>query len=74
MPLQIKDTALYTVKEISHMLSVTSVTVTNYLKRGKLKGQKISYRWLVSHEDLTNFIKTCEINLMPPDTPPKNSP
>ena len=60
MPAQIKDTTFYSTKEIAQILSITSVSVTNYLSQGKLKGQKIANRWLVSHEDLTNFIKTCE--------------
>ena len=57
MPVQIKDTTLYSVPEISQMLHLTPTTIRNYLKKGKLRGHKIDNRWIIAYEDLSGFIK-----------------
>ena len=57
MPFQIKDITLYSVPEISQVLNVTSTTTRNYLKKGILRGQKILGKWVISYEDLMEYIK-----------------
>lgn len=57
MPFQIKDITLYSVPEISQVLNVTTSTTRNYLKQGKLRGQKIYGKWVISYEDLMEYIK-----------------
>lgn len=47
---------LYTLKEISELLKVTQRTLLSYLKEGKLKGQKIGGKWIISEENLHKFI------------------
>lgn len=47
---------LYTLKEISELLKVTQRTLLSYLKEGKLKGQKIGGKWIISDENLHKFI------------------
>jgi DeoR/GlpR family transcriptional regulator of sugar metabolism len=44
MPTTIRDKTLYSVPELSQKLNVTTVTIRNYLKQGKLKGQKVMGR------------------------------
>ena len=57
MPYQIKDIILYSVPEISQVLNVTTNTTRTYLKKGKLRGQKINGKWVISYEDLMEYIK-----------------
>ena len=60
MPIQIIGTNLYSVSELAQKLNVTTVTIRNYLKQGKLKGKKVMGRWLVLEEDTTQLLR--EIN------------
>ena len=55
MPVQIKNTNLYSVTELSRMLNVTTVSIRNYIKQGHLKGQKVMGRWFVLEEEMENF-------------------
>ena len=55
MPVQIQNTNLYSVTELSHMLNVTTVSIRNYIKQGHLKGQKVMGRWFVLEEELKAF-------------------
>ena len=55
MPVQIQNTNLYSVTELSHMLNVTTVSIRNYIKQGHLKGQKVMGRWFVLEEELKDF-------------------
>jgi excisionase family DNA binding protein len=55
MPLQVGDKTFYSVPEIAQKLNVTKVTIRNYLKQGKLQGQKTMGKWFISEEDLIDF-------------------
>ena len=55
MPVQIQNTNLYSVTELSHMLNVTTVSIRNYIKKGHLKGQKVMGRWFVLEDELKDF-------------------
>ena len=57
MPFQFKDITLYSVPEISQVLNVTSTPTRTYLKKGILRGQKIHGKWVISYEDLMEYIK-----------------
>ena len=58
MPVQIQDTILYSVPDLSQMLNVTTVSIRNYIKQGHLKGQKVMGRWFISEKELSDFLKT----------------
>lgn len=45
-----------TVEELAQELNVTTRTIRNYLKEGKLHGTKIGGQWRFSQEDLYAFI------------------
>lgn len=47
---------LYNLKELSSILGVTVRTLMNYIKDGKLKAVKIGGKWVVTEENLQNFI------------------
>lgn len=56
MPIQIGDITLYSVLDLAYKLNVTTVTIRNYLKQGKLEGQKVMGRWFISEEDVIKFL------------------
>ena len=59
MPFTISDKTFYSVLEVSEMLGVTTVTIRNYIKQGKLKGQKAMNRWFISNEEASEFLTDC---------------
>ncbi len=61
MPIKIKDIPIYSTLEISQKLNVTPNTIWNYLKKGKLKGQKSMGKWFISDEDIREFFNEIQI-------------
>jgi len=47
----------YNVYELVEILKVSSFTIREYLKAGKLRGRKIAKQWLVSEEELDEFLE-----------------
>lgn len=47
---------VYTLKEVAEVIKVTERTLLTYIKEGKLKATKIGGKWIVSQENLQNFI------------------
>lgn len=47
----------YNVDELVEILKVSSFTIREYLKAGKLKGRKIAKRWLISEKELDEFLE-----------------
>ncbi|MDR7856633.1 helix-turn-helix domain-containing protein [Tissierella sp.] len=46
---------LYTVEDIAKMTGLTSRTIRNYLKDGKLKGKKIGVQWRFTEENISEL-------------------
>ena len=57
-----KKSRLLTPEEAAERLAVSPVTIRNWLRRGKLKGVKVSVLWRVREKDLDNFIQEQEKN------------
>ena len=55
MPVKIINKTFYSVPELSIKLNVTTVTIRNYIKQGKLKGKKTMGKWFISDEGITEF-------------------
>lgn len=47
---------MYNVEELANLLQITPVSVRTYIKRGKLKGQRIGRGYYVSEEALKQFL------------------
>ncbi len=47
---------MYNTEELANLLQITTISVRSYIKRGKLKGQRIGRSYLVSEEALKNFL------------------
>jgi excisionase family DNA binding protein len=43
-------------KEVSEILKVTERTLYNYIKGGKFKAKKIGGKWMITEENLRQFI------------------
>lgn len=52
-----RDLKVYTLVEVGEMLQVTRRTLYNYLKDGKLKGNKVVGKWIITEEQLRDFIE-----------------
>jgi excisionase family DNA binding protein len=50
------DIKLYSLKALAEILNVTERTLHNYIKSGKLKGQKIGGKWQISESNLQKFL------------------
>lgn len=46
---------MYDVKETAQILGVTTRTIMNYIKDGKIKAQKVGGKWKISKENLESF-------------------
>ena len=51
------DIKVYSLEEVSKILNVTTRTLYDYLKSGKLKGFKIGNKWRITQEELKQFIE-----------------
>lgn len=47
---------MFSLRDLAERLKVTERTMHNYIKSGKLKGQKIGGRWLISENNLHKFL------------------
>jgi len=47
---------LYDINEVAGILSVTTTSIHNYIKKGLLAGQKIGGRWFISEENIKIFV------------------
>lgn len=56
MPIKIAGITAYTVPEICKQLGVSSLTLRKYLNEKRLVGQKIGRRWMVTEENLRDFL------------------
>lgn len=48
---------LYTVEDVAKMTGLTTRTIRNYIKDGKLKGRKIGVQWRFTEEDINELFK-----------------
>ena len=60
MAITISGQTLYSVSELSQKLNVTAVTIRNYIKQGKLRGQKAMGRWFISEQDMEEFFNSLQ--------------
>jgi predicted site-specific integrase-resolvase len=60
MAITISGQTLYSVSELSLKLNVTTVTIRNYIKQGKLRGQKAMGRWFISELDMVEFFDSLQ--------------
>ncbi len=57
MPVTIGSLKLFTVEEVAETLDVRAETIRDYLRRGKLVGNRIGVKWYVSEDTLRAFFE-----------------
>ena len=50
----------YNLPDLMNILKVCRATVLSYLKEGKIPGKKLKGRWIVSEDQLDNFLTSSE--------------
>ena len=50
------DIKVYSLKEVSEMLTVSTRTLLQYVRDGRIRAVKIGGRWTVSEENLRHFV------------------
>lgn len=48
---------VYTVPEVAKLLNMTPQSVRKYLNEGKIKGTKAGVRWVISEENIKEFLQ-----------------
>ena len=48
---------VYTVDQVAEMLQVTRRTIYSYIKDEKLKANKVVSKWIITEEQLKDFIE-----------------
>jgi excisionase family DNA binding protein len=57
MPVQLGTLTLFEVKELCEKFGLHPVTIRKYMKRGRLRGQKIGKKWYITEEALRDYFK-----------------
>lgn len=55
--IELKDTTAYNVKETAELLHVSDATVRLYIKRGKIRAQKVGVKYYVTDETIADFLR-----------------
>ena len=53
---EIPGESFYTIGEVAEILEVTKPTIKNYIKKGKIKGEKILGKWCVPEDNLRKYL------------------
>jgi excisionase family DNA binding protein len=56
MPTELAGATVYTVEDVMAQLGLSTRTVHQYFREGRLQGRKIGRRWYITPEDLQAFI------------------
>lgn len=57
MATEIEGIKFYTIQETAEALNVTPQTIRAYIKKGRLKGQRIGRPILITEKNLKEFLK-----------------
>ena len=53
-----RELRIYTVPELVELLRVTPQSIRTYLKDGRLKGKKVGTKWLVTEDQIKEFLNS----------------
>lgn len=48
---------IYDVKELAEYLKVSTRTIQNYIRDGKIKGKKLGRKWIFTEETIRELLK-----------------
>lgn len=55
MPKQVGNLTLYNLEELSEQLDITVISLREYIKKGKLRAQKLGKRYFITQEALNEY-------------------
>ena len=55
MPIQLGDLKLYSLKELSKILGITSFTLRTYIRQGRFRARKMGTKWLITEDALRAY-------------------
>lgn len=55
-----EELRIYTVKEVAELLQVSKMTISRYIKAGKLKSVKLGSMHRIADDDLRKFLEDCK--------------
>ena len=55
MPIQLGEIKLYSLKELSKTLGITTFTLRSYIREGKLRARKMGTKWLITEDALKEY-------------------
>jgi len=61
MPVEIEGIKFFTILETAEVLKVTHQTVRSYIKKGRLRGQRIGRPIFITEKSLKEFLEAPEI-------------
>ena len=57
MPIQLGALKLYSLKELSKTLGITTFTLRTYIRQGKLRARKMGTKWLITEDALREYFR-----------------
>jgi excisionase family DNA binding protein len=54
--IKICELEIYSVPELSQLLSLHPVTIRNYIRGGRIRAQKVGRSWRISSDNLKEFL------------------
>ena len=60
MPIQLGELKLYSLKELSKSLGITTFTLRTYIRQGKLRARKMGTKWLVTEDALREYFRNIQ--------------
>lgn len=55
MPKQVGNLTLYDLEELSSLLNITVISLREYIKKGKIRAQKLGKRYFITQEALNEY-------------------
>jgi len=52
------DEKHFNIKEVSEMLSISSTSINNYIKNGKIRATKIASAWHIKEADIKAYLSS----------------
>ena len=61
MPIQLGEIKLYSLKELSKTLGITTFTLRTYIRQGKLRARKMGTKWLITEDALKEYFDNTQV-------------
>jgi DNA (cytosine-5)-methyltransferase 1 len=63
------ESEYFTIRDVAVVLKITEQTVRNLVRSGSIKANKVGKQWVITKNDIEEYIKTGKISIEPGDHP-----